>query len=81
MSDTIVCGGRPQSLRQPDPVRQVPADVTFVQHDCNQDFDFADDSSIDGLFAGEVIEHIFDHHIIDSWGKAAGSCAPAVSWP
>jgi SAM-dependent methyltransferase len=40
--------------------RQVPAGVTFVLHDCNQDFDFADESSIDIVFAGEVIEHIFD---------------------
>jgi SAM-dependent methyltransferase len=42
--------------------RQVPAGVKFVQHDCNQDFDFADDSSIDVVFAGEVIEHIHDDH-------------------
>ncbi|MHC4320490.1 MAG: class I SAM-dependent methyltransferase [Planctomycetota bacterium] len=40
--------------------REVPPGVTFVPHDCNQDFDFADASSIDVVFAGEVIEHIFD---------------------
>jgi SAM-dependent methyltransferase len=40
--------------------REVPPGVTFVQHDCNQDFAFADDSSLDVVFAGEVIEHIFD---------------------
>jgi 2-polyprenyl-3-methyl-5-hydroxy-6-metoxy-1,4-benzoquinol methylase len=39
---------------------EVAPGVTFVQHDCNQDFDFADDSSIDIVFAGEVIEHIYD---------------------
>ena len=38
----------------------VPAGATFVLHDCNQDFDFADESSIDIVFAGEVTEHIFD---------------------
>jgi SAM-dependent methyltransferase len=42
--------------------REVPPGVTFVPHDCNQDFDFADASSIDVVFAGEVIEHIFDDH-------------------
>ncbi len=40
--------------------RPAPRGVTFVQHDCNQDFDFADDSSLDVVFAGEVIEHIYD---------------------
>ena len=39
---------------------EVGPGVTFVQHDCNQDFDFADESSFDVVFAGEIIEHIYD---------------------
>jgi SAM-dependent methyltransferase len=42
--------------------RQAPPGATFVQHDCNQDFSFADDASLDVVFAGEIIEHIFDDH-------------------
>jgi predicted SAM-dependent methyltransferase len=40
--------------------REVPPDVTFVRHDCNEDFSFAEDASLDVVFGGEVIEHIFD---------------------
>jgi SAM-dependent methyltransferase len=40
--------------------RDVPAGITFVQHDCNEPFDFADKASFDVVFGGEVIEHIHD---------------------
>jgi SAM-dependent methyltransferase len=40
--------------------REVPTGVTFIRHDCNEDFDFAEEASLDVVFAGEVIEHIFD---------------------
>ena len=33
--------------------------VTFFQHDCNEDFDFADGMAFDVIFAGEIIEHIY----------------------
>ena len=33
--------------------------VTFFQHDCNDDFDFADGMAFDVIFAGEIIEHIY----------------------
>jgi SAM-dependent methyltransferase len=40
--------------------RAVPDDVTFIRHDCNEDLAFAEADSIDVVFGGEVIEHIFD---------------------
>ncbi len=40
--------------------RPVGEGVTFVRHDCNEPFDFADDASFDVVFAGEIIEHIHD---------------------
>jgi SAM-dependent methyltransferase len=40
--------------------RKVPAGVAFHRHDCNQPFDFAESSSFDVVFAGEVIEHMYD---------------------
>lgn len=40
--------------------RQVEPGITFIRHDCNDDFDFADGRTFDVVFAGEVIEHIFD---------------------
>jgi SAM-dependent methyltransferase len=40
--------------------RTVPDDVTFIRHDCNEDFTFAEAASLDVVFGGEVIEHIFD---------------------
>ncbi len=40
--------------------REVDPDVRFIQHDCNEDFDFAQDGAFDVVFAGEVIEHIYD---------------------
>ena len=33
--------------------------VTFFQHDCNEDFDFAEGMVFDVIFAGEIIEHIY----------------------
>ncbi len=33
--------------------------VTFFQHDCNNDFDFADGMAFDVIFAGEIIEHVY----------------------
>ncbi len=39
--------------------RQPGPGVTFFQHDCNNDFDFADGMVFDVIFAGEIIEHIF----------------------
>ncbi len=40
--------------------RTVDAGITFIQHDCNEPFDFADDGAYDVVFAGEIIEHIYD---------------------
>ncbi len=59
--------------------RSVDPGITFVQHDCNEDFDFADEASFDVVFAGEVIEHIYDdrrflkqiHRILSPGGVAA----------
>ena len=34
--------------------------MTFIRHDGNQNFDCAEASSFDVVFAGEVIEHIVD---------------------
>lgn len=40
--------------------RSVAQGITFVRHDCNEDLAFADDGSFDVVFAGEVIEHLYD---------------------
>ncbi len=40
--------------------RPVPDGITFYQHDCNEPFDFAPGQTYDVVFAGEIIEHIFD---------------------
>ncbi len=40
--------------------RTVGRGITFIRHDCNEDFDFAERASFDVVFAGEIIEHIFD---------------------
>jgi SAM-dependent methyltransferase len=40
--------------------RHVPPDATFIRHDCNEDFTFAEPESLDVVFGGEVIEHIVD---------------------
>jgi len=40
--------------------RSVPPGVTFQRHDCNEPFHFARDASFDVVFAGEVIEHMYD---------------------
>lgn len=34
--------------------------IEFRQHDCNEGLPFLDDSRFDVVFAGEVIEHIYD---------------------
>jgi SAM-dependent methyltransferase len=40
--------------------RDMPADVTFHLHDCNEPFHFAESETFDVVFAGEVIEHMYD---------------------
>jgi SAM-dependent methyltransferase len=40
--------------------RDVPHGVTFHRHDCNEPFHFAKAESFDVVFAGEVIEHMYD---------------------
>ena len=40
--------------------RTVGPGITFIQHDCNDRFDFAEGRTFDVVFAGEIIEHIYD---------------------
>ncbi|MHC4414115.1 MAG: class I SAM-dependent methyltransferase [Planctomycetota bacterium] len=40
--------------------RKASPGVTFFQHDCNENFDFAEGMAFDVVFAGEVIEHMYD---------------------
>lgn len=40
--------------------RRVDPSITFFRHDCNEPFAFADGRTFDVVFAGEIIEHIFD---------------------
>lgn len=41
-------------------VREHKDDIKFIQHDCNLDFPNFNGELFDIVFAGEVIEHIFD---------------------
>jgi SAM-dependent methyltransferase len=40
--------------------RRVDPGITFVRHDCNEEFTFAEAASFDVVFAGEIIEHIYN---------------------
>ena len=57
--------------------------VTFFQHDCNEDFDFAEGMVFDVIFAGEIVEHIYhdDRFLAQLRGLLAPDGVVALTTP